>query len=76
MAPPPPPPPAPPPPGGPPKLSRNGAADRNALLSEICKGKKLNKVSANEKNDRSAPSIDGKNNDNNNENDKLRKYIL
>ncbi|XP_023251594.1 WAS/WASL-interacting protein family member 2-like [Seriola lalandi dorsalis] len=66
-----PPPPPPPPPGGPPppptlsqantsppKLSREEAKGRGALLSDICKGTKLKKVSV--VNDRSAPLLDSK----------------
>uniref|UniRef100_A0A3Q1HYE2 WH2 domain-containing protein n=1 Tax=Acanthochromis polyacanthus TaxID=80966 RepID=A0A3Q1HYE2_9TELE len=61
------PPPPPPPPGGPPppptfsqantsppKLSRDEAKGRGALLSDICKGTKLRKVAV--VNDRSEPS--------------------
>ena len=62
---PPPPPPAPPPPplgGGPamnsaPKLRKNEATDRNALLSEIRGGARLKKTVV--VNDRSAPLLDG-----------------
>ncbi|XP_037545105.1 WAS/WASL-interacting protein family member 2b isoform X2 [Nematolebias whitei] len=64
-------PPPPPPPGGPPppptfsqanttppKLSRQEAKGRGALLSDICKGTKLKKVAV--VNDRSAPLLDSK----------------
>ncbi|KAL7830105.1 hypothetical protein SRHO_G00312320 [Serrasalmus rhombeus] len=63
------PPPPPPPPGGPPppptfsqanttppKLSRDEAKGRGALLSDICKGNRLKKVAV--VNDRSAPLIE------------------
>uniref|UniRef100_A0AAX7VX02 WH2 domain-containing protein n=1 Tax=Astatotilapia calliptera TaxID=8154 RepID=A0AAX7VX02_ASTCA len=63
------PPPPPPPPGGPPppptfsqantsppKLSKEEAKGRGALLSDICKGAKLKKVAV--VNDRSAPLLD------------------
>ncbi|XP_069381271.1 WAS/WASL-interacting protein family member 2-like isoform X2 [Paralichthys olivaceus] len=63
-------PPPPPPPGGPPppptfsqantsppKLNREEVKGRGALLSDICKGTKLRKVSVN---DRSAPLLDSK----------------
>jgi WAS/WASL-interacting protein len=62
---PPPPPPAPPPPppmaglpGAAPKLGKNGAMDRNALLSQIRGGAKLKKATV--VNDRSQPLIEGK----------------
>ncbi|XP_034046219.1 WAS/WASL-interacting protein family member 2-like isoform X1 [Thalassophryne amazonica] len=64
-------PPPPPPPGGPPppptfsqantahpKLNREEARGRGALLSDICKGTKLKKVAV--VNDRSAPLLDSK----------------
>ncbi|XP_055041025.2 WAS/WASL-interacting protein family member 2 [Misgurnus anguillicaudatus] len=60
---PPPPPPGPPPPPTfsqantvPPKISRDEAKGRGALLSDICKGARLKKVAA--VNDRSAPIIE------------------
>ncbi|XP_029914742.1 WAS/WASL-interacting protein family member 2b isoform X3 [Myripristis murdjan] len=65
------PPPPPPPPGGPPppptfsqanttppKLNREEAKGRGALLSDICKGTKLRKVAV--VNDRSAPLLESK----------------
>ena len=60
---PPPPPPAPPPPpfggavAGPPKINKNDAMDRNALLSQIRGGAKLKKAVV--VNDRSAPIVTG-----------------
>lgn len=42
----------------PPKLSRDEAKGRGALLSDICKGAKLKKVAV--VNDRSAPLLDSK----------------
>ncbi|KAF1380235.1 hypothetical protein PFLUV_G00184730 [Perca fluviatilis] len=65
MPPPPPPPGGPPPPPtfsqantSPPKLSRDEAKGRGALLTDICKGTRLKKVAV--VNDRSAPLLDSK----------------